>query len=428
MQDSDLTVDRCSDALEGVVLDVVVTGSVGAVEAVRFIRALRRLGAEVFPWLTEGGARLITPMSLEWAAAHPVTESFSGTASHIAIHDACVVAPASADFIGRVASGLANVPAAALVMSYLGQKKPVIVLPNMHDSLLNAPKVQENIEAFKKWGVTILQGRREEGKCKFPHPAILADEVAHLLNTNRLKLRVKKELHYSEPTVLLTMGGTRGYWDDVRFIGNYSSGALGSLVAEELFRSGFCVWVIAGPCEVLPRTYTHLERIETNQEMEDAMDRAVQEIPEGQLFGAVYAAAVLDFVPAQKVAGKIKSEKNGVGSSAGHSINLVPTKKIIGSVLVPAKIKVGFKLESSISAGEAEAIAKTYMQRYQLSLMIVNAKSDVDRHRHKAYLFEKISDHVSGELLSEPKVLLSKPDVAAGIADYIKRSLVELPH
>ena len=96
---SDLLVNLSSDALAGKLIDVVVSGSIGAVESVRFIRSLRRLGAEVQPWLTKGGSMFTTETALSWAAARPCRMSFEGTASHISMGDACVIAPASASML-----------------------------------------------------------------------------------------------------------------------------------------------------------------------------------------------------------------------------------------------------------------------------------------------------------------------------------------
>ena len=210
----DLDVTRLSDALNGRRLDVVVSGSIGAVESVRFLRALRRLSASVTPWLTKGGAQFVTPLALSWAADAPAISEFTGTAPHIGTTDAVVVAPASASLIGKIAHGITDTPAAALVTSYLGQGRPVILVPNMHDSLASAPAVLRNLERVSGWpGVTVIRARTEEAKHKFPDPATLADEVAHQVNRERHAL----------PTTLVTMGTTRGYVDRVRYFSNYSS-------------------------------------------------------------------------------------------------------------------------------------------------------------------------------------------------------------
>lgn len=416
MQESDLTVEKTSDALSGLRLDVVVTGSIGAVESVRFIRALRRLGAFVTPWLTEGGASLVTPMSLSWAANQQTIEKFSGDASHIAIRDACVVAPASADFIGRVACGLADYPAAALVMSYLGQKKPVILLPNMHDSLLNSPKVQENIETLKRWGIFVLKGRIEEGKCKFPHPAVLADEVAHIVNKPRVMSRLRTKTDASS-VVLINMGGTRAYIDDVRYIGNYSSGKLGSLISEELFRSGFDTYVVASAADEFPRVSSKLIKVVTNDDMESALKDILASQP---IAAAVLAAAVLDFVPSEKKSGKIKSKDTETGHNIEMSLKLIATKKIIKDVNIKSGIKVGFKLEAELNEEKARNLAQRYLKEYNLSFLVANSIYEVGPTNHKAFLCERS--------VQEIKQAFSKTEIANAIVDHIKRSLFEVTH
>ena len=161
MANSDLEVKIHSIALAQKSIDLICSGSIAAIESPRLIRALRRLGAHVRPYLTDGGRQFITPMALSWAANHQTVTEFSGTAPHIASGDALVVAPASASFIQKIAHGVCDSPASALAASYLGQKKRVLVLPNMHDSLFDAPAFQKNLATINPW-VTILGGRLEE--------------------------------------------------------------------------------------------------------------------------------------------------------------------------------------------------------------------------------------------------------------------------
>lgn len=160
--------------------------------------------------------------------------NFLGLDSHIATGDACLIAPASANFVRKIAQGITDSPASALVASYLGQKKPVLVIPNMHSSLYQSPVVAEHVEKLAKLGI-VLPPREEEGKQKFPEPFILANKVAHHINAFKKLGRV-----------LLNMGSTRGYLDEVRYLTNYSSGGLGTKVCEEFFRQGFHTTVICG--------------------------------------------------------------------------------------------------------------------------------------------------------------------------------------
>lgn len=396
---SDLHVESLSDALAGMTLDVVVSGSIGAVESVRFIRALRRLGAEVVPWLTSGGAQFVTPLALAWAAGRETRTAFAGDASHIALSNACVIAPASAALIGKIAAGITDSPAAALVTSYLGAGKPVLMLPNMHDSLADAPAVKRNVETLRGFGVIPLADRREEGKRKFPDPATLADHVAHALNA-----RGK-----SRGDVLVTMGTTRGYFDDVRYVSNYSSGSLGSRITEELYRQGLTPHVVAGPSEVRPRVFGSLVETTTNDEMATAAQRVLKNGAQA----AILAASVLDFVPEAKAAGKI--------ASADHErlqIALVRTKKLIAELNPTSGVKVGFKLETSLTPARAASLAQDYMNKYKLSLMVLNDLKDVDRTRHRAVVFQAGS--------ASPRDIESKAEVARAIVRHVRERLGSL--
>ena len=398
---SDLAVERRSDALSGRQIDVVVSGSIGSVESVRFIRSLRRLGAEVTPWLTSGGAQFVTPLALAWAAGREVRQAFTGDASHIALGDACVVAPASANLLGKCANGITDTPATALVASYLGSRKPVLILPNMHDSLAQAPAVSKNRDTLAAMGAQLLAARVEEGKQKFPEPAVLADEVAHRLNHSKAQVAA----------ALVTLGTTRGYLDDVRYLSNYSTGTLGSLIAEELYRLGVETHVVVGPCPRQPRTYTALTEVATNEEMSAAASKAL----EAGANAAVLAASVLDFQPESRASGKIPSNAN-----AKLSVNLVRTPKIIAGINPSSGIKVGFKLETALTSVRAEELAREYFAKYQLSLMVINDLSDVDALKHKAYIASYNKDCTGIEL----KILDGKSAVALAVAGHVASQLL----
>ncbi len=379
----DLHVIASSDALAGRRVDVVVTGSIASVESVRFIRALRRLGADVTPWLSHGGSSFITPMSLTWAAGKEAVTGFSGSASHVATSDAVVIAPASSSIIAKIARGMTDSHCTALVASALGQSKPVIILPAMHDSMMAAPAMQEHLAKIASWkNVHVQQGRLEEGKQKFPEPKILADHVAHIMNRSK---------RASNP-VLITMGTTRGYIDDVRYMSNYSSGSLGTAIAEEIFRQGFKTHVVAGPCEYKPASYSKIENILTTSDMLTACQTANA----GGLSGAVFCASVLDYEPNQRSDGKIKS------GQSDFSVSFKPTPKIIGSIDLKGKPKVGFKLEVAVNDHQITAIADDYCKKYSLSCLIVNKLSSVSATNHHAWAVS--ADGSKQELASKSEI------------------------
>lgn len=393
MATSDLQVAITSHSLQSKIIHVIVSGSIGAVESVRFIRALRRLGAQVIPVLTSGGAQFVTAEALTWAAAHQTITSFEGMASHIADGDGCIVAPASCRFLAKLAQGDVDSPGLSLALSYSGQKKPVIIVPNMHDSLFNAPPVQQNLTTLAPWTHRV-SARIEEGKQKFPDPQQLADETSHVINRR-----------FERPGILVAMGTTRGYIDDVRYIANYSSGRLGTAISEELYRRGFTVHVVSGPVEHRPQSCSTLTMIETPEELQQTCQSALATSCQA----VVMAASVLDFIPEEKYAGKISSK------SSLH-VTFKPTPKIIASLHPASGIKIGFKLESDLDDQKAEALAERYMQDYNLSLMVINRLRDVKGMNHHASIYAKtVTSHIQLQ-----KHVTERLELASVIADHIE--------
>lgn len=388
MASADLQVALRSTALSGLHLDVIVTGSIGAVESVRFIRSLRRLGASVTPWLTEGGKQFVTETSLSWAAARPAVTQFMGDATHVAIHDGAVIAPASADFLSKLSLGLTDSPALALCASYLGSGKPVLALPSMHDSLFANPFLQDNLQRLQG-RVVLLSSREEEGKKKFADPDMLADQTAHVFR------RLDKK-------VLVTLGTTRGYIDDVRYISNYSSGRLGTEIAHELYRAGIDTLVVAGPAQFHPTLAGKMWNVETNEEMAAAIDAAMRL----GFDASVACASVLDFVPDVKRAGKIRSSET-------LNVSFKATEKLIAKI-PPQRAKVGFKLEFEVQDAQAQALATDYAKRYGLSLVIVNALSDVGPDRHHGRVF-----HVHNHEVCTGPTVSGKIQTAQLVANHI---------
>lgn len=392
MTNSDLMVEPVSQSLQGWEIDVIITGSVGAVESPRFLRSLRRLGADVYPLLSQAAQLFTTETAVSWASSQQVITSFSGSASHIAVRDACLITPASANILGKIANGITDSPASALAASYLGQGKPLIILPNMHDSLKNSPIILKNFDALKKIS-HFVEARQEEGKQKFPEPRVLADEVSHILRQDQGR------------RVMISMGTTRGYIDDVRYISNYSSGALGSKISEELYRNGFITDVIAGPCQILPASYSRIHHIETNQELQSLSHQIVEE---GDC-DVVFAASVLDYVPAKKQAGKIKSNTE-------LHVDFVKTDKILEGLHPKNGRKIGFKLESGLDQSQATKLAEDYMKRYNLHMMVLNSLDKVDHQRHQAFLFQK------DDTMKYLGLVSGKQAIAQQITEFLARN------
>jgi len=385
----DLFVLKKSGALSGQKVDLVVSGSIAAVQSPLFIRALRRVGARITPWITEGARQFITPMSLSWAAAQKTRDSFSGENTHLATKNALIIAPASANFIGSLSSGSATSPMLTMAMSYLGQKKPVLLLPSMHESLAVSPFFQKNLKKLLPY-LHILKPRLEEEKQKFPSPNLLADECAHLLNVFQSA---------KQKNIVITLGGTISSLDSVRYLGNYATGRLGSLVAEELYRYGLSTYIVAG-------THTHLPQVATKiihaREYQDMFESTTNLLIQNQA-SLIHLAAILDFTFERTSFGKISSKTDSL------TFRLFPTPKMLTKFKPFGKIKVAAKLLFKTNESDFKSIAEEYLDKYQLSGIVINNIDSIHEDEHLAHFFEENNQHSQ---INIPQVASSKQELA----------------
>ena len=399
-----------STALEGKSIALCVTGSVAAVECVALARKLMRHGAEVFPIMSAMAQKIIHPYLLEWATGNPVITELTGQIEHITLAgkhknhvDLVLIAPATANTIGKVAMGIDDTPVTTTVSSAIGARIPVIVVPAMHESMYDHPAVIENIEKLKSMGVGVVSPRLEEAKAKIPEADIIVEHVIARLGPRDLKGK-----HF-----VVTAGPTRGWIDRVRFITNPSSGKMGIAMAQELTSRGASVTLVLGPTSQKPPGLVEVMNVNTAEEMLDAVMNALSS---QKTDGFVSAAAVSDYVPAKKEETKLASGKSSL------VVELLPTKKIIEEAHKKYKnlFIVGFKVESGISDEELEKRARAKIETGICNLVVANDE------QKKGVAFEVDTNEV---IIIGPKdfiqhvPLASKREVARHIVDVMVKSM-----
>lgn len=399
-----------SNALEGKSIALCVTGSVAAVECVALARKLMRHGAEVYSIMSTMAQKIIHPYLLEWATGNPVITELTGQIEHITLAgkhkdhvDLVLIAPATANTIGKVAMGIDDTPVTTTVSSAIGARIPVIVVPAMHESMYDHPAVIENIEKLKSMGVDVVSPRLEEAKAKIPDVDVIVEHVIARLGPRDLEGK-----HF-----VVTAGPTRGWIDRVRFITNPSSGKMGIAVAQELNSRGASVTLILGPTSQKSPILADVVNVQTAEEMLNAVMNALSS---RKTDGLVSAAAVSDYVPSKKEESKLASGKGGL------VIDLVPTKKIIEEARNKYKnlFIVGFKVESGISDEELEKRARTKITSGICNLVVANDE------QKKGVAFEVDTNEV---LIVGPKEfakhvpLASKREVARYIVDVMVKTM-----
>ena len=353
--------------LTGKTVVLGITGSVAAVRAPDVARLLMRHGADVLPVMSPSSAQLIHPNLMEWATGHrPVTE-LTGALEHVRLvgnvsgrADLLLVAPATANTIGKMAAGIDDGPVTTFFTTAFGEGVPVIVVPAMHGPMYEHPFVSENLAKLERAGVRILLPRLEEGKAKMAGEQDIYEAVREALYPGALAgLRGRH--------VVVTAGRTVEYLDPIRVITNNSTGRMGVAVAQAARRAGARVTLVAGKLSVPVPAGLDVVRAETAQAMFEVCQTLVcDERPD--IF--VAAAAVGDWAPAQTSPVKIPASGRLV-------VELVPTPKILDRVKTwsPATFVVAFRAQAGLDDVSLEADARERLVKAGADLIAANDTS-----------------------------------------------------
>jgi len=350
---------------------VGVTGGVAAYKAAELVRALQQEGLEVEVVMTRAAREFITPLTFAALTGRKViTEMFStetaapanveSAIEHIAVAqriDALVVAPATADFLARMANGLADDFLSTLV---LATKAHVIVAPAMNVNMLEHPATQENLKRLRARGVRLVEPGEGYLACGMTGPGRLA-EVEEIARVVCETLGLRKDL--AGETVLVTAGPTREAVDPVRYLSNRSSGKMGYALAEAAMRRGARVILVSGPVSLDPPQNAEFVPVRTAEEMRAAV---LERLPQATV--VMMAAAVADYRAAKPATQKIKR------SSGPMTLELAPTPDILAEVAAQKgnRTLVGFAAETADLAENARA----KLARKDVDLVVAN---DVSR-------------------------------------------------
>jgi phosphopantothenoylcysteine decarboxylase/phosphopantothenate--cysteine ligase len=372
-------------------------------------RLLTQAGAEVDVVMTRGAREFVGPITFEAVTARPVhTEIFGpGHAlDHIRLAreaKAIVVAPATADFIGRAAHGLAD---DLLTACLLAAQSKVLLVPAMNDRMWSHAQTKRNVAHARSLGYEVLEPAEGalavgegSGPGRMPEPEEIMSHVGRLLEGDS-PLKGK--------TVVVTAGATRESIDPVRFISNRSSGKMGVALALAAWRRGAEVTLIAGHVDIaLPPELSTLKT-----ENVDEMSRAVaNKLPSTDVL--VMAAAPADFRPAAQATEKIKKGRSTT------TIELKPTEDILKATIPRRKAKsviVGFALETT----DGIKNAREKLRSKELDLVVLNDATEpgagfsVDTNRVTL---------IARNGKEEELELMSKADLAEVLLDRIEKEL-----
>ena len=393
--------------LKGKHIILGVTGSIAAYKAATLTRLLVKEGASVKVVMTPLAKEFITPLTMATLSKSPIMVDFYNPEngdwnSHVDLGlwaDLYLIAPASANTIGKMAGGIAD---NLLLTTYLSAKCPVMVAPAMDLDMYKHPVTQRNLKVLQSFGNIIIEPESGElasgliGKGRMEEPerivAFIADYFA-------------RQEDFKGKKVVVTAGPTYEKIDPVRFIGNYSSGKMGLAIAEEFAGRGAEVALVCGPVN-LKTSHPAIRRVDVESAVQ-MYEVTSKEFVNSDV--AVLSAAVADFTPKEKADHKIKRGKDDL------LLELLQTKDIaaeLGRIKTASQLLVGFALETN----DEEVNALSKMQRKNLDMIVLNSLNDkgagfsIDT--NKVTILDKAGDKTVYELKT-------KVEVAKDIVDQI---------
>src|SRR5579863_4868762 len=347
-----------------------VTGGIAAYKAAEIVRLLQDRGIRVQVVMTRAAQEFVRPLTFAalsgekvitgmFAPGQEPEPNIESAIEHIAVAqsiDALLVAPATADVLAHFAQGIAG---DFLTTLYLATTAPVVVAPAMNVNMWNHAATQANLEILRKRGVKIVEPGSGYLACGMTGSGRLAENEAVVAATLEA-LGASQEL--AGETVLITAGPTREKIDPVRYLTNRSSGRMGYALAEAALRRGARVLLVSGPTALTPPGAAEVTRVETAEEMRQAVLRL---LPEATI--VIKTAAVADYRPKSPQSQKIKR-------TGPMTLDLEPTVDILGEISRQkrSQIVIGFAAETQ----NALENARKKLSSKSLDAIVVN---DVSR-------------------------------------------------
>lgn len=343
-----------------------ITGGIAAYKTPDLVRKLTATGANVRVVVTQSAKEFVTPLSLQAVSGNPVAEDLLDPAAEAAMGhielakwaDILLIAPASANFVAKIAMGLADDLLSTL---YLATTAKVYLAPAMNQQMWAAPATQTNIQTLVQRQVKLLGPASGEQACGDVGPGRMLEpeQIAQALVEQALP-----DL-FAGKHIVITAGPTRENIDPVRYISNHSSGKMGYALAQAAIDMGAKVTLVSGPVNISPPSATEIKRVQSAEQML----QVTQSLLEGMdIF--IGCAAVADYRPANQVEQKIKKDNQEL------SLTFVKNPDILATVAASKQkpFTVGFAAETQ----DVAHYAKGKLQRKKLDMIAANDVSRTD--------------------------------------------------
>jgi phosphopantothenoylcysteine decarboxylase / phosphopantothenate---cysteine ligase len=381
-----------------------VTGGIAVYKAVELLRLLTKAGATVHVIMTRAATEFVTPLTFQTLSGNPVhTELFNliqeQEIGHISLADradALVIAPATANCIGKLANGIAD---DLLTTTAMATKAPLLVAPAMNVNMYEHPAYQENEQKLRRLGCRLVDPEPGflacgwQGKGRLAPPEQIFAELCRLLTPQDL----------AGQTVLVTAGPTREELDPIRFISNHSSGRMGYALAQAARQRGARVILISGPVALPAPVGVELVAVESACQMRQAV---MERVADSTV--VIKAAAVADYRPVLRNDQKIKKQGERL------TIELERNPDILAELgrLEKPPLLVGFAAETT----ELQAHAATKLTAKNLDMIVAN---DVTQEGAGFNVSTNVCQLLFRDGRVEPLALMDKQELACLILDRV---------
>jgi len=335
--------------LKGKTVLLGVTGSIAAYKIAYLASALKKLHAEVHVLMTKNATNFITPITFESLTGtkclvDTFDRNFQFQVEHVSIAkkaDVVMIAPASANVIGKLAHGIADDMLTTTIMACKCKK---FISPAMNTNMFENPILQDNLKTLEHYGYEVIQPASgylacgDTGAGKMPEPETL---LSYILR----EIAAEKDLEGKK--VLVTAGPTQESIDPVRYITNHSSGKMGYAIAKMAMLRGADVTLVSGPCSITPPPFVKVVPVVTAKDMFDAVTfvSAEQDI-------IIKAAAVADYRPKQVFDEKVKKQDKEMSIELKKTDDIL---KYLGEHRTPQQFLCGFSMETQNMIGNSRA-------------------------------------------------------------------------
>ena len=349
--------------LKGKTVVLAVSGSIAAYKIVNLARMLKKLGADVQVLMTKNAAEFITPLTFEELTANKCLvdtfdRNFQYNVEHVALAkraDVVLVAPASANVIGKIANGIADDMLTTTVMACPCRK---IISPAMNHNMYHNPIVQDNLQKLARFGYEIIPPEHgmlangDSGDGRMPEEGVLLEYVLK-------EIAFPKDLEGKR--VLVTAGATQEAIDPVRFITNHSSGRMGFALARAASLRGSAVTVVAAHTDVEPPLFADVVQTQSAEDMFQAVAARAEEADI-----IIKAAAVADYTPVETAENKIKKADGELTLTLKRTKDIL---KYLGEHKREGQILCGFAMETE----ELLANARKKLESKHCDLICANS-------------------------------------------------------